>query len=160
MIDWSQFLPDLIATFIGFLLALSGERMYDKYKDWRESKEIAKLFIAELENMSTIVVRTANTSDKSWINPIKTPTWDSAVSSKSIALLARFSWYNKLFELYDAIKDYNSWHNLRTNLFFEGKQYDQISQSLLEASNGIITQIDDLLLAMGNCLTKAGTTSK
>lgn len=115
-VDWTQFIPEMIATLVGFGLALLGSKIYDNYKDKGERKRLVSSLVREL----LIIDKTIDNLDLSltWIKPIKYPVWDSAINANKIALIDDTDWFRELCDLYDDVQDYNEWHLLKTNLSF------------------------------------------
>ncbi len=148
MTDWSDFGSSLLATFIGVLLALAGERLYDCYKDWREGVNLIKMFQRELSTTKDIIEKVNSATNMTWINPIKVPIWESVINTNRISLLSSHMWYSDLLSLYDDIKDYNEWHLIRTKQYYRDADVSRISSSLSESYIAIIKKIDTLLDAM------------
>ena len=53
VIDWSQFVPTLIATFIAFCLTLFASYLYDRYKDSVQKRNFIHDICRELDAMQT-----------------------------------------------------------------------------------------------------------
>lgn len=113
-IDWSDFVPSIIATLIGFGLAIVGERIYDGSKEKVARKKLISFFTIEVESIMNYI--SSEKFDQMMINPIKMPTWKSAISSNNISLILSESWWQDLFSCYSELEDYNEWHNIRTKL--------------------------------------------
>ena len=149
-IDWSQFIPTLIATFIGFALAILGSYLYDNYKDKNERKTIIANLHSELEEMKSELSRIANTltetdSTTLWISPLKTYIWDSTAANNKLGLLSNQSWYKDLLVIYHTVHEYNSWHQLRTNSVISEQDYEVIENSMSEIATTLNTEIDAIL---------------
>lgn len=130
-VDWSQFWPSMIATFVGFALALLGEFAFEKIKSLVDSTALLKRVRQELCDVEIFL--------KSWKtdlierHPLKTLVWDEAINVGQVSLLNT----NKrelLFKIYKQIQEFNSWSEVQTNYYFEheGKLNDILSQELLE----------------------------
>ena len=117
IIEWNQFIPSVIATLLGFGLALIAQRLYDEMKYNVARRKMIDSFISEIE--STLeTIKTIN-FNLMLSNPIKIPVWKSAISSNKIVLLLDEEWYHVLFLCYNRLEDYNEWHNIRTRLILE-----------------------------------------
>jgi hypothetical protein len=135
--DWSQFLSSIVATLFGFGLAIIGERIYDFIKDKSEQNILSLAFKKEL--MKIAVEMDDIDLKLMYIDPIKTPIWESSLSTNKVALLHKEIWYGDLFRCYAILKEYNDWHNVRTSLILNShdnqneKDYkEKITQKLLE----------------------------
>ena len=117
----------IISTFLGFLLAILGERIYDAYKDRKVGNELTQAFITELTGFVFTINKVSIDDTVTWINPIKMPIWEGAVSTNKISLLRKYDWFSNLLSLYDEVRDYNEWHHLRTVQYCGGHDVSSIS---------------------------------
>lgn len=136
--ELNDFFVSVFSTFLGVILALVGERFYDKYKNKEESKNLKKAFHTEMENIIKIIEKIKSKPDLIWLNPIKIPIWESTVSTNQLSLICTEAWYPDLLSLYDEIKDYNEWQLLRTKLYYYDKEIMQENIKL----DDIILQIE------------------
>lgn len=148
--DWSQFFPTMIATFVGFVLAILGTWIYDliKRRDERNGlkrdikKELLKIqkIIREIEEEDKIAEN--QNSRILRINPLKCYVWDAAIGSDKISLFGKISWYGDLLQVYDTINDYNEWQLLKSDKMLDKIDVYAINIHLEELKNEIIIQID------------------
>lgn len=134
--DWSQFWPSIIATVVGFLLALIFQQLiYEAIKNgitnrFKAIKQIRKI-CDELYDIRD-ALKTMNYSN-TYINPIRMPVWNAILNTNEIQSIADYfelknkkhkkqpngidsvDLYEKLFEIYAMIAEFNEWNNLRAN---------------------------------------------
>ena len=116
-IDWSQFIPTMIATFVGFLLAQMGMRLYNRAKNRSARRDLISSFISELELIRNKLIAMSDAKfENMMIHPIKMSVWESSINSNKLILLQSYAWYKDLYLCYSGLKDYNEWHNIRTKL--------------------------------------------
>ena len=126
-IDWSQFIPSLIATFLGCVLAIYFTHLYSKSEQKKEQAEIEKNIIAELKSIKFTITNEYKV-DKLYLNPIKTHYYDSLINAQKINLLATNTKFDvisqkedntsdlcTILDFYSAIDEFNRWNNWRTN---------------------------------------------
>jgi len=139
----------MIATFVGFLLALLGERWYDWYKDKEEGKCLIDSLEKEIRDILFFLNTAGEQQNVAWLHPIKTPIWDSVISMGKLSLVNNLCWYTYLLQLYDEVKDYNEWHRMRTRQYYCGGKIDAISSSLKELEGEIKEKANLLINDMG-----------
>lgn len=148
MIAWDDFLISMVSTFVGFLLAILGERLYDYYKDKKEGNQLVEAFSKELQNILTLIEEISKNEGLTWVNPIKVPVWESTICTNTLSLLSSYDWYGDLLSLYDEIKDYNEWHELRTKQYYSGGKIGSISDALTTSENEIKNKATSLIQKM------------
>lgn len=132
-IDWSQFIPSVIATLIGFFLAIVFQQfIYEKVKDNIKNNKSAKSSIEKIIDELNTIISTLEEIDekKLYIDPIKTPVWTACLNTNEIVLLSDFldkknlkkeiplcnnkeiDICKRLFVVYGTIDEYNKWWNL------------------------------------------------
>ena len=96
MTDWSQFVPSVLATVIGFFLALVFQQgIYEILKSKILNRIKAKALITdikkELERILNDLTGLSLVIDKAFfVDPIKTPVWEGILNTNEVELLARF----------------------------------------------------------------------
>ena len=129
--DWSQFLPDLIATFIGFLLALVGELWLENYFDRKRNKKNANSLLIRLNDELNDAINLLGNIKQNTLNqnPIKTLVWDEAINSGLVSILDT-DIRIPLYSIYKEIDEFNSWCNIKTNWYFEHYDSSPYNESL------------------------------
>lgn len=126
-VDWSQFLPTLLATCIGCMIAILLTTCYDKHKRKHEVDEALNRISAELENIKRELFSISNEKEPElcfYLSPLHTPSYTSLVYSNKLGLILNLDWIQKLrfsdnqndsfLLLYEYIEEYNIWQNWRT----------------------------------------------
>lgn len=139
VIDWASILLELFAAFLGFGLALLGERITDKINTHNAIKEQKKLLKEELEKvLNDLKAYNIETLD---VQPIKTPVWDSAINTGHVSLFD-FDTRNILFRTYNFINEFNSWCLIHTNYFFEkGDKNSMLIKEIGRIKNELLSDI-------------------
>ena len=124
--NWEQFVPSLVATIIGTVIGIFGpfymqsvhERCNKKIKAIQCLSDIKKELNEQKEQFTAI-----QDSDI-YLNPIRTPVWDSLINTNEIQLLyllknkdktsSSINFVKQLFQIYDLINEYNLWCNMYT----------------------------------------------
>lgn len=115
-VDFVQIVIELFVTFLGFALAIIGERITVYIKSRSDAKELKILIKEELENVYIDLKQfDEGTLD---IQPLTISSWDSACNTGQLSLL-NFTTRDKLFRVYNNIKEFNSWCLVQTNYYFE-----------------------------------------
>lgn len=112
MTDWSGFFPGVIETFIGVLVALILQKIYEDWKDMQEAKKQKGKIKKELTEISKDLVHIQK-NNMIVLNPIKMPIFSGLINSTKIALLDRYLWYEELLSVYNDLSTYNSWCEYR-----------------------------------------------
>lgn len=91
--DWSQFVPSIIATVIGFLLAILFQQVIyeiikSKFLNRRRAEELIKDIKKELDKIYFELSKLDRNS--AYVNPLKTPVWDGILNTNELALLERY----------------------------------------------------------------------
>lgn len=114
-VDWSQFWPSIIATFVGVVAAIYVQKKYEDWKQNKEAKEMQQKIILELEEIKSTLKSVSKVStEKLVLSPISLPIYKGLVASAKISLFSRFAWYTEFCEVYNMLETYNSWHTFRT----------------------------------------------
>lgn len=121
--DWSQFVPSMIATFAGFILALIGQWGAEKLHDFFQLRNLKSRIKQELEIVKSQLIKFKETDLD--VHPLKTPTWDEAISAGQISILPA-DLRAKLFNVYSSIQEFNSWSRVQVNYFFKERSYDNL----------------------------------
>lgn len=156
--DWSQFFPSVIATFIGFVLAILGMWIYDSIRKFFERKNLREDIRNELLRIQEVLktiekednIAKGNNSKILRINPLKCYIWDSAISTNRISLLNKLSCYSELLSIYDTINDFNQWQLLKSNKILEGIDVHAINIHLEELKEQLILQVADVSVKLRN----------
>lgn len=153
VIDWSQFIPTMIATFLAFCLTLFASYLYDKYKDsvqrsvfLHDIRNELKTMRDELKKINGIL--NDNTKSTSWMYPLKTYIWDSLIDNNMSYLISSEKWYGNLLAIYHMAKEYNSWHMLRTEIMVKGRVNSEIDRGITRLMEDLIKKIDIALQIM------------
>lgn len=150
--DWTQFFPTIIATFVGFVLAILGMWIYDSIKQHFERKELRKDIKNELLKIQEVLrtiekddnIAKGNDSRILRINPLKCYIWESTINTNRISLLNKMPCYCDLLLIYDIINDFNQWQLLKTTKIIEGVDVDAINIYLEELKNSLILQVENI----------------
>lgn len=140
-IDWIQLLLDLFVTFLGFGLAILGERITDRINAHRSAKELKILLKEELEKVFYDLKKyNEETLD---VQPLKIPSWESAINIGQVSLLD-FDTRNTLFRIYNSIKEFNSWCLVHTNYYFEkGKKNRLLITEIIRIKKELLSDLND-----------------
>ena len=122
-VDWSQFLPSMIATFVGFVLALTGQWFFGYIKKSKESDELKSHIAEELNSIKIDLEQFVSTSLD--VQPLKTPIWNALINAGQVALLDTNT-REQLFRVYNTIQEFNSWCLVQTNYYFENEKYNEL----------------------------------
>lgn len=137
-VDWSQFIPSLIATCLGCTLAIFFTSCYDRWNYEKEKKEALQNIINELEKVKNEVNSIRAKADYNsyfYLSPLKTPFFDSLIHVKKLVLLIetvpqkgnktvppdgnetapKNGNEESILLLYEYIVEYNAWQTWRTN---------------------------------------------
>lgn len=160
--DWSQFVPSIIATLVGFFLALVFQQfLYEKIKEGSQNRKKAKAQIDKIKNELLGVVKEIEKiveaeqkrqTTLAYIDPIKTPVWDAVLNTNELQLISDYLYkYRKkisdktdgdlltqIFSLYGLISEYNKWHNLYSENLAAGRDIVQIHQYIEKTQDEII----------------------
>lgn len=122
-----NFFISLFSTSIGCFLAIFLTKKYDSKKEDKEKKLLCSNIKIELEKIKRQIIDIKTTTDRIYINPIKTPFYDSLINTNKSNLLMSYSWFyctNKnlqseslqdVIEIYEYINEFNKWHTWMTN---------------------------------------------
>jgi len=159
IIDWSQFIPALIATSLGCSLAILFTSKYDKKNSRAEQDEVKHHVFIELDKVASHI-RTINTELSQdpthyYLTPLKTPVFDSLIHTKKIGSLFRSFQSDEteivnsksILMLYDKIVEYNDWHTWRTNNKEQDTEFAKIHIEKL--GNAILNFIEKLNIHKG-----------
>lgn len=151
--DWSQFVPTLIATFAGFILAIVASFIYDSIRDKNDQGQLIIHLKDELEDVALEIQRISGDMRKEnetilWVDPLKVYIWDATTSNNKLSLISSKVWYKDLLSIYHSIKEYNSWELLRTNAILLGLEYEDIENSLYATGDEITEKINAILQQM------------
>lgn len=134
--DWKQFVPSLIATFVGIFVPFWVQSGREKKQHRKDALLKVEQIITELNKVKEDILSISPTSLN--INPLKTPIGDSLLNSNEMQLLADLQryylkksekrgnktgiredidWYKLIFEVYSVLSEYNHWWNLYTEHF-------------------------------------------
>lgn len=145
-IEWSDFVLEMIATLVGFALALWGEKLISNAQTRQTKKELKRLFTEELTNVAKKLEKW-NSSELD-IHPLDIPSWEAAINAGQTSLLDQTT-KQRLFIVYNNIREFNSWSLIYTNYYFEkekknallNNQLNELQHALLkdETSEGSIS---------------------
>ena len=149
-INWTQFIPTMIATVIAFGLTILGTYLYDNYVERKEKKE----FIINLRNeLNDMLASLSDTQTKLldkeeiylWVNPLKTYIWDSIANTNRLSLISKELWYKDVLEIYHTVREYNTWHMIRTNATIQDQEDTYIEESLKKTSKELEEMINSVI---------------
>lgn len=136
VVDWSQFWPGMISTFVGFVLALMGQWLWEQHKSRAEERALLARFAEELRKVSETLER--YTEGMLDLKFIKIPVWDEAQNAGKISLISS-SIRSDLFVIYNSIQEFNSWCAVNTNYYFEnGHPHAQLNDRLNKQKNTLL----------------------
>lgn len=168
-IDWSQFVPSLVGTGLGCLLAIILTRGNDWIRGKQEQRKVEKEILLELKDIhSRVAVNYKNrhemSSTRYYLEPYRIPVFSGLVFTyklkkfmkKELPLLVDGSIEAKgnaastsILSVYDSVIEVNTWHTWRTNhlndpiaLSISDKYLDAIEKELQY-------EIESVLCAMG-----------
>jgi len=118
-VDWAQFIPSLLATAVGFLLALVGEFVFEKIHENSKNKREVTEFLERIKSELVLLKKILSLIDSSTLEkePLKTPVWEEAINIGYVAILPSVI-RESLFKLYKQIREFNSWFEIKTNYYF------------------------------------------
>ena len=150
VIDWSQFVPTLIATFIAFCLTLFASYLYDNYRDSVQRTVFTHDVCKELKTMRDdlhVITNTMsnNSISTTWLNPLKTYIWDSLIDNNKAYLISNETWYGDLLAIYHMAREYNSWHMLRTEIIVQGRSNAEMDNGIVQLKEKLVNSIDSVL---------------
>lgn len=119
--DWSQFVPGLISTFVAFLLGILGSYLYGYGVRKKESKKV----IIELANEFTELASELEVFSNSfyYVKPLKVPFWDNLVSANEISLVKEGirkdeTLFKEILLVQALIVEFNEWCSILTRNYF------------------------------------------
>lgn len=185
--DWGQFIPSLIATFIGIFGPFWVQSKIEKYRKnvdaLNKVMQIKNELIRIREDLKSL------NDNQRYIDPIKTPIWIGIQNSNELSLLSTLrnshnkqkkkhvankedavnDWYYAIFSVYGQIEELNKWWNLYTSLRAEGKDLkkekeciEQIQNNLSDEKNnsGDVESIPQLIKLLDNIININATREK
>lgn len=122
-LDWFQILLELFITFLGFLLAIWSGRISDGIKVKHDKDELRRMIKEELKK----IYEDLNEINEEMLDvqPLRIPLWESAINTGQLSLLD-FLTREKLFRVYNAIKEFNSWSLIHTGYYFEKETQNKL----------------------------------
>lgn len=166
--DWRQFIPSLVATFVGIFVPFLIQRHVDKSNRLKDALQHLCIIKDELQSVKAQIVEIVDEKFEGLhLAPIKTPMWDGLRNSNGLILIselhsallkkekrkkaqekniiAKNDWYERIFSVYSGIDEYNHWWNL-----YSDKVFDQGTKDVLLAIEKKLNSMD------GASKTKAG----
>lgn len=138
VIDWSQFVPAIISTFLGFALALIGQWGWEYYKDCNNAKQLIKQLASELIRIKNELEIISGIS----VEPFKLPIWNICISTGNLKLL-NSEMQAELSHVYSIIKEFNSWSLMQANYYFENNRLSEVLEKELERLKNILLGNDE-----------------
>ena len=133
--DWKQFIPSLIATFVGIFVPFFIQARVEKTHKLSEAVQRIEKIIAELSGIADKIIKL--NYEQIHLYPIKTPVWDGLLNTNEMLLISNMQnkkkrkknknnveenqehdWYNMIYKIYGIIDEYNKWWNLYTEKLF------------------------------------------
>ena len=134
--DWTEFIPNLIATFVGIFMPFFIQVRVEKSQKHDEAIHRIENIKTELTDIANIMIKL--NYNQIHIDPIKTPIWDGLVNTNELLLIANapekkkyrkgiqckneatheVDWYTLIYKIYGMIDEYNKWWNLYTEKLF------------------------------------------
>lgn len=143
-VDWTQFWPSMVATFVGFVLALLGQFLFERIKSFGNSKQLLKRLEGELRDTETTLESLTSTEIET--QPLKTLVWDEATNSGQFSLL-KAKKRTELFKIYKQIQEFNSWFEIQTKFYFEhdNQLNEGLKNELTKQRKKLLKMIKDVL---------------
>ncbi|MBO4252101.1 MAG: hypothetical protein J5911_05540 [Clostridia bacterium] len=155
--DWSQFWPGMIATFVGFVLGIFSDRLLIKISESNERKIAKESLLAEIKKIKEEIDSTKSDNEVHFeIQPLKTPVWDSLISTNKIALFSNKKYSKELehyFDFYALVNEYNKWYELLSQSYFYSTDYKKDNEKLKSIRRSLKQTMENLKNA-GNGDTK------
>lgn len=161
--DWVQFIPSLIATFVGIFVPFLVQRRKDNANRIKEA-------VQHLENIKEEMTSTvkkgieeirAENFERVHLTPIETPIWTGLLNSNGVIVLSDLrkhlaklnkkknqnsnanvrddDWYERIFMVYGSVDKYNQWWNLYTDkVFDDADKVHGAAKSVKNIEDGII----------------------
>lgn len=152
--DWSQFLAGFVATIIGIFGPFYLQSRIEKSN--KKNRALHYLYDIKSELLSIKEQLLAVQKTDIYISPIKTPMWDSLINTNEIELLSLLKsktteptmpkLTKQIFQIYDLIKEYNSWWNM----YSQGAVVGSRSQAELGSIEVFIDELKQKLLCEKN----------
>lgn len=149
--DWIQLIFEIVGTILGFGLAIWGERIADRIKARNDANLLRRLIVEELKKVyEDLNMFNEKTLD---IQPLKIPSWESIINTGQVSLFD-LEMREKLFRVYNTIREFNSWCLVHTNYYFQNEQRNQLlikelnrikRELLSEESNDKTPSVSDLI---------------
>ena len=147
--DWSQFLASIVATVIGIF----GPFYLQSVSEKRGKKKRAIQFLRDIDSeLNDVARQLRSVGNDIYINPIKTPMWDSLINTNEIQLFPLLkskknsnnmsNLTKQLFRIYGYIGEYNSWWNM----YSQGAIIGARSKEELKSIKSFIDQTQQRLL--------------
>lgn len=133
VIDWSQFVPEIIATFLGFGLALFGQWLWEYFKDKSSAKNLKKRITSELKKIKDDLSSITGIH----VEPFKLSIWDTCISTGDLKVLDA-ELQDALSLVYSIIKEYNAWSLMQANYYFENGEINKVLDNELKRLGGIL----------------------
>ena len=149
--DWKQFIPSLIATFVGIFLPFFIQARIEKRKRQNAAKEMIEQIKTELKDTVKDIGRLED--DRRYIDPIKTPVWTGIQNTNEISLLAILRKKTKKAEKLKTLSGNKSeqegtpnvdWYNKWRNLYTEQRTAGRAKEELKSVKNSI-NDLKDIL---------------
>lgn len=154
----TEYLPsfglDIIVTFIGFFLALKGEKLNERRKDKEDAIQCLDDIREELILISSYINK-LDLQRKCYISPLKTPVWNGMIGTNKVQLLTKYQqamhkkrmstvWYDHLFEVYGSIDEFNRWCDLFTETNYEAMLLFDEPDKIVQRTNSILQSLYEL----------------
>jgi len=129
--NWMNFWQQMIATFVGFLLAIIASRIVYNINKKIEKEGVIygifKEFDYILEQFNNI-----NIEKDLRFSPIETPFWHSVITGTSLSLINNHSWFKDIATVYARVDEINAWFKIKTEHYIEAlvSEYDKINRMI------------------------------
>jgi len=158
--DWRQFIPSLVATFVGIFVPFLIQRHVDKTNRIKDALQHLCIIKKELQSIKVQIKKiTSEKFEGLHLAPIKTPMWDGLRNANGLILIselhnyllkkekrgeqqaekiiAKKDWYARIFSVYSGIDEYNRWWVL-----YSDKVFDQGTKDALLAIEKKLNSLD------------------
>ena len=154
-IDWWQLLPEIIATFVGFILALFGQFLWEKGKEIKEAKHLLERIAKELKGIKQVLIDIDPVTYE--MQPLKTLIWDEAINAGKISLLEETK-RERLLKIYKQIQEINSWFAIQTKYVFDnnGRPNENLQIELIKQKCLLLGKAYVLTKAETDCINEKG----
>ncbi|MDE7264024.1 MAG: hypothetical protein K2N64_05135 [Anaeroplasmataceae bacterium] len=159
---WLDTLVGLIITIFGLYIAMWLQKYSDGKKELNDGVFCIESIVKEINNINEALGRSNIDACEPNKNRIETPIWDGILRGSLGQSLARldkylqkkkrlkkhaivFLWYNKIFDFYNNINEFNKWGEMYTNIYLSQLvSFQTGSLSILKTDTEIKSQLSSI----------------